>query len=215
MAISIEDHHLPYETHNLYDVKFFDDRIHTLVTHTSSFVNTWIAETQQKLLQNNNHAHRPLIVGLDVEWRPNRFRRIENPVATLQLSAGNDCLIFQLLHCPTGIPQSLHDFLSDMTYTFVGVGIEGDVKKLTEDYELSVGNAVDLRGLAAEKLGDSRWKNSGVKRLAREVLGKEIEKPKRITLSRWDNPWLTPAQVQYACLDAFLSCKIGESLVAA
>jgi ribonuclease D len=102
-----------------------------------------------------------------------------------------------------------------MTYTFVGVGIEGDVKKLTEDYELSVGNAVDLRGLAAEKLGDSRWKNSGVKRLAREVLGKEIEKPKRITLSRWDNPWLTPAQVQYACLDAFLSCKIGESLVAA
>ena len=49
----------------------------------------------------------------------------------------------------------------------------------------------------------------------REVLGKGVEKPKRITLSRWDNAWLSAAQVQYACLDAFLSWKIGESLLAA
>uniref|UniRef100_A0A6N2MJN0 3'-5' exonuclease domain-containing protein n=1 Tax=Salix viminalis TaxID=40686 RepID=A0A6N2MJN0_SALVM len=126
-------------------------------------------------------------VGLDIEWRPNRSRLFENPVATLQLTAGNDCLIFQLLYCPTEF--------------------ESDAKKLMDDYGLSVGNAVDLRGLAAEKLGDLR--------LAREVLGKGVEKPKRITLSRWDNAWLSAAQVQYACFDAFLSWKIGESLLAA
>ncbi|KAG6769041.1 hypothetical protein POTOM_024656 [Populus tomentosa] len=215
MAISIEDHQLPYNTHNLYDVNFFDDKIHTLVTHTPSFVNTWIAETQQKLHQNNNPADHPLLVGLDIEWRPNRTRQMENPVATLQLSTGKDCLIFQLLHCPTGIPQSLYDFLSNKNYTFVGVGIEGDVEKLVEDYDVSMGNAVDLRVLAAEKLGAVQWKNSGLKSLVKEILGKQIEKPKRVTMSRWDNEWLTGDQVQYACLDAFLCYKIGENLYAA
>ncbi|XP_011040699.1 PREDICTED: Werner Syndrome-like exonuclease [Populus euphratica] len=215
MAISIEDHQLPYNTHNLYDVNFFDDKIRTLVTHTPSFVNTWIAETQQKLHQNNNPADHPLLVGLDIEWRPNRMRQTENPVATLQISTGKDCLIFQLLHCPTGIPQSLYDFLSNKNYTFVGVGIEGDVEKLVEDYDVSMGNAVDLRVLAAEKLGAEKWKNSGIKSLVKEILGKQIEKPKRVTMSRWDNEWLTGAQVQYACLDAFLCYKIGENLYAA
>ncbi|KAJ6304328.1 hypothetical protein OIU77_018069 [Salix suchowensis] len=159
MEISIEDHKLPYETHSLYDVKFFGDKIRTLLALTSS-------------------------------GDPTLGRRFDNPVATLQLTAGNDCLIFQLLYCPTGIPQSLCAFLSNTTYTFVGVGIENDAKKLMDDHGLRVGNAVDLRGLAAEKLGDLKWKNSGIKGLAREVLGKGVEKPKRITLSRWDNAWL-------------------------
>ncbi|KAJ6380727.1 hypothetical protein OIU77_029596 [Salix suchowensis] len=186
MAISIEDHELPYNTHNLYDVNFFDDKIRTLVTHTPSFVNTWVAETQQKIHQNNHPADHPLLVGLDIEWRPNRMRQIDNPAATLQLSTDKDCLIFQLLHCPT-------------------VG----------DYDVSIGNAVDLRVLAAEKLGAVQWKNSGIKALVKEILGKQIEKPKRVTLSRWDNEWLTGDQVQYACLDAFLCYKIGESLYTA
>ncbi|KAJ6408438.1 hypothetical protein OIU84_011701 [Salix udensis] len=215
MAISIEDHELPYNTHNLYDVNFFDDKIRTLVTHTPSFVNTWVAETQQKIHQNNNPADHPLLVGLDIEWRPNRMRQIDNPAATLQLSTDKDCLIFQLLHCPTGIPQPLRDFLSNKDYTFVGVGIEGDVEKLVGDYDVSIGNAVDLRVLAAEKLGAVQWKNSGIKALVKEILGKQIEKPKRVTMSRWDNEWLTGDQVQYACLDAFLCYKIGESLYAA
>uniref|UniRef100_A0A6N2M7I2 Uncharacterized protein n=1 Tax=Salix viminalis TaxID=40686 RepID=A0A6N2M7I2_SALVM len=54
----------------------------------------------------------------------------------LQLTTGNDCLIFQLLYFPTEF--------------------ESDAKKLMDDYGLSVGNDVDLRGLAAEKLGDLR-----------------------------------------------------------
>uniref|UniRef100_A0A6N2NL78 Uncharacterized protein n=1 Tax=Salix viminalis TaxID=40686 RepID=A0A6N2NL78_SALVM len=38
----------------------------------------------------------------------------------LQLTAGNDCLIFQLLYCPTGIPQSLYAFLSDTIILLLG-----------------------------------------------------------------------------------------------
>lgn len=196
MTVSIRDYQITY------DITFFTDQIHTLVTNTPSLVDQWITETQQLLHQN------PTIVGLDVEWRPNN-RYIENPIATLQLCIDHKCLIFQLIYSPT-IPQSLVEFLLSENFVFVGVGIGSDVEKLVEDYGLSVRNTVDLRNLAAEKLGIR--KNAGLKNLVKEVLGKEINKPEIVTRSEWDNQWLTSDQVQYACLDAFVSSEICRRL---
>lgn len=71
----------------------------------------------------------------------------------------------------------------------------------------------DLRGLAEIQYGLRELRNSGLKDLTRRVLGKDIIKPKDITMSRWDDQWLTPAQVQYACIDAFLSYEIGRILI--
>lgn len=207
MTISIVDHELPYDSHNLYDVSFFNDQIHTLVTHSAPMVESWLSEINPIINENP-------IIGLDVEWRPNQSRSIENPVATLQLCVGHRCLIYQLIHTQN-IPQSLFDFLANRSYKFVGAGIENDVEKLLLDYELKVTNAVDLGVLAATRLCKRELKNAGLKGLAKEVLGKEIEKPKKVTLSRWDSEWLTCNQVQYACLDAFLSSEIGRRLNAA
>lgn len=83
------------------------------------------------------------------------------------------------------------------------------MEKLLEDYGLSVAKTVDLRGAAKEAYG---LVNPGLKELARVVLGEEIEKPRRVTMSRWDNRWLTAQQVQYACLDAYLSFAIANTL---
>ncbi|KAB1222806.1 hypothetical protein CJ030_MR2G022297 [Morella rubra] len=66
--------------------------------------------------------------------------------------------------------------------------------------------------LAEEKLGIRALRNAGLKRLASEVLGRYIEKPRSIRMGRWDNRELTPAQVQYATMDAFLSYEIGRTL---
>ncbi|CAI0421195.1 unnamed protein product [Linum tenue] len=214
-TISIKDHGLPDDTHNLYDVTFCTDEIHTLLAQSPGPLHQWLLETtQHQRTTSNSSAAAPVVVGLDVEWRPNFSRNMDNPIATLQLCVGNRCVIFQLIHSPS-IPQSLFDFLRSKDYVFAGVGIDGDVEKLLEDYGLKVANVVDLRQLAASKLGVKELKNAGLKQLAKEVLGKEIAKPKRVQMSRWDNPWLTPVQVQYACIDAFLSCKIGETLMAA
>ncbi|KAH7556843.1 hypothetical protein ACOSP7_026115 [Xanthoceras sorbifolium] len=210
MSISIFDHDLPYDSHNIYDVTFYDDQILTVVTHTPSVVDTWISDIERI---HRRRLHR-LVVGFDVEWRPNFNRNQDNPVALLQLCVGRRCLIFQLIHAP-GIPRSLVNFLSHQSYTFVGVGIDKDVEKLEEDYNLSVENTVDLRGLAAEALEMVSLRNAGLKSLAREVLGLEISKPRAITMSRWDHRWLNAAQIQYACLDAFVSFEIGRTLNAA
>ncbi|KAK9290236.1 hypothetical protein L1049_008403 [Liquidambar formosana] len=169
-------------------------------------VDSWISEIETI---HRRRLHR-LIVGLDVEWRPS-FSRIRNPVATLQLCVGRRCLIFQLLYAPF-IPQSLEDFLTDSDYTFVGVGIDADVNKLLNDHDLEVSNTVDLRGLAAKAFDRGDFGNAGLKYLTREVLGKEIGKPRNVTLSKWDEAWLSRDQVAYACLDAFLSFEIGRTL---
>ncbi|XP_022015076.1 Werner syndrome ATP-dependent helicase homolog, partial [Helianthus annuus] len=136
----------------------------------------------------------------------------KNPVATLQLCVGRRCLIFQLLYAPY-IPQSLVNFLRNPNYTFTVVGIKSDVGKLVEDYNLVVARIAELTTLAANAYGVRKFKYAGLKSLTEEVLGKEVLKPKRITMSRWDNQWLTRPQVAYACIDAFLSFEIGRVLI--
>ncbi|GFY84644.1 hypothetical protein Acr_03g0014180 [Actinidia rufa] len=209
MSLSIEDYELPYDTHNLYDVNFFSDKIHTLVTHTPSYVDDWISEIED-IHRNRLHS---LIVGLDIEWRPNN-RYHDNPVATLQLCVDRRCLIFQLIYAPF-VPQSLDRFLANPLYSFVGVGVDNDVEKLANDYDLSVATTVDLRSLAAAEYGVREMRNMGLKDLAMQVLGKEVVKPRWITMSRWDSEYLSASQVQYACIDAFLSFEIGRCLNAA
>ncbi|XP_015881424.2 3'-5' exonuclease [Ziziphus jujuba] len=236
MATGIVDYELPDTTHNLYDVTLDTHKIHTVLTHTPSMVDSWISDTLQlhhhhpttthnnndnnndnnnnNSNDNNDNNTNPLMVGLDIEWRPNFNPQIDNPIATLQLCVADRCLIFQILHSPS-IPNSLIDFLGNRTCAFVGVGIQHDVEKLLLDYGLGVANVVDIGALAATKLGKRELRSSGLKSLAKEVLGIEVEKPKRVTLSRWDNEWLTCVQVQYACIDAFLSFEIGKHLNAA
>ncbi|CAA2971155.1 Werner Syndrome-like exonuclease [Olea europaea var. sylvestris] len=210
MAITIQDHMLPDDTHNLYDVNFFGDIIHTLLTHDPTMVSQWLSE-----IQSNHPENRRLIIGLDVEWRPNFNRNTENPVATLQLCVDRRCLIYQLIHSPS-VPPSLIDFLSNQNYTFVGIGIKADLEKLEEDYGFGFNaNNVDLRKLAADTYQMKELNNAGLKNLAKVVLGKEVNKPSRVTMSRWDYRWLKPDQVQYACVDAFVSFEIGRVLNAA
>ncbi|KZV14931.1 Werner Syndrome-like exonuclease-like [Dorcoceras hygrometricum] len=194
-------------TTTTYDVDFYGDCIHTTVTNDCAAVSEWISEVESIHRRRLHH----LIVGLDVEWRP-PFGRPRNPIATLQLCVGRRCLIYQIIHS-LSTPFSLTRFLSNPNYTFVGVGIESDLENLEQDYELGRDvNAVDLRDLAAEEYNIRDSRRKGLKDLARIVLDKEMEKPKRLTLSRWDNTRLSYDQVEYACIDAFVSFEMGRIL---
>lgn len=112
------------------------------------------------------------------------------------------------------MPKSLVDFLAEPYFTFVGVRIGSDVGKLRDDYGLEVRRTVDLGWLAARELRKRQLRNAGLVNLAREVIGKEFAKPRSVTLSNWDD-WLSEDQIQYACVDAFVSFEIGRCLNAA
>ncbi|PIA60997.1 hypothetical protein AQUCO_00300487v1 [Aquilegia coerulea] len=208
MSISIEDIDSTSNEYSTYSVTIFDQVVHTIVTCTPTKVDEFITEILN-IYQNKLNT---LIIGLDIEWRPNFKRNIDNPAATLQLCIDRKCLIFQFLYAPS-IPKSLIDFLNNPVYKFVGIGIEEDVEKLLLDYSLRVANPVDLRSFAVNELNRNELKKAGLKEMTKVVLDMEIQKPKRVTMSRWDVEWLTYAQVQYACVDAFLSFEIGKKLI--
>ncbi|XP_030456434.1 3'-5' exonuclease-like [Syzygium oleosum] len=189
-------------------ILFYEDEIKTWVTDEPAVVSRWIREVEcfhrRKLGR--------LIVGLDTEWCPSSKSNSDfDRVATLQLCVGHKCLIFQLLHARY-IPESLFVFLANANYTFVGVGVDEDARKLTNDYGLDVSCTIDIRGLAVRRLRNDLWGYKGLKKLSKEILHKELEKPKEITLSRWNNKALTDRQIEYGCLDAFASFELGRVL---
>ncbi|KAK6124936.1 hypothetical protein DH2020_041318 [Rehmannia glutinosa] len=199
MKIEIKEYEVYVGTQKLYDVLLDDVEIETLVTYDSYKATAWVDNTE---LHHGCRLHR-LIVGA----------RHRHPVATLQLCVGKSCLIFQILRADK-IPRRLREFLGNSDYTFVGVGIEGDVRKLRNDYGLEVAKTRDLGSWAGDELGRADLRYVGLKALAKEVVGVEIEKPQNVRLSRWDYHVLTEAQVTYACLDAYLSFEIGRRLSA-
>ncbi|KAL0339817.1 UNVERIFIED_CONTAM: hypothetical protein Sradi_4498500 [Sesamum radiatum] len=207
MKVCVKDHKLPFKTHKLYDVVVDDEEIETLVTHDPATVSGWIDNTENL---HQCRLHR-LIVGLDVEWRPqfSGSNCCAHHVATLQLCVAESCLIFQILHA-SKIPRRLKKFLADPDYTFVGVGVKHDARRLWNDWGLEVSNMRDLRSWAAKELDDKELRGAGLKDLAREVLGEDMNKPLDVTLSRWDNRLLSRCQVAYACLDAYISFEIGR-----
>jgi ribonuclease D len=156
-------------------------------------------------------VYHKLIVGLDVEWRPS-YSPVQNPTALLQLCVGRRCLIFQLLHADY-IPDDLEDFLADPGFRFVGVGVQGDANRLDNDHRLRVANTVDLRGLAADGMQMRRLRQAGLKGIASAVMGVNIEKPRNVTMGQWDAYELSEEQIQYACIDAFVSFEVGRKLL--
>ncbi|XP_019184224.1 PREDICTED: Werner Syndrome-like exonuclease [Ipomoea nil] len=190
----------------------FFHRVKLIVTVTkrAADVDRWVEMT----LHNHSHRLQDLVIGLDIEWHPCRRQEGEeedNPAATLQLCVGRSCLVFLLLHRDY-FPHSLLAFLGNPFFTFVGVGVQDDAKKILRDHGLIVRKVVDLRHLAVWVYGLEEFLRMGLKRMAWEVVGRVMEKPLDVTLSDWDAKQLTFSQIEYASIDAYVSFRIGINL---
>ncbi|OEL33113.1 hypothetical protein BAE44_0005868 [Dichanthelium oligosanthes] len=181
--------------------------IRTTVTSSGDAVEAFLREV-------GKHGQQ-LLVGIDTEWSvvpAEDGGRRKNRMAVLQLCVGRRGLVFQIFHADY-VPDALRDFLACPDHRFLGVAVDGDVKRLSEDCGLVVATPVELRHVAAEVLDTPKLRAAGLKTLALEVMGVHIDKPKRLTVSKWDEPRLSMEQVQYACIDAFVSYEIGRLLL--
>uniref|UniRef100_A0A0D9V3S0 3'-5' exonuclease domain-containing protein n=1 Tax=Leersia perrieri TaxID=77586 RepID=A0A0D9V3S0_9ORYZ len=186
------------------EVTFNNAVITTTVTSSGAAVEVWLRDLRA--------TYGPsLIVGLDVEWRPS-YCAEQNPVALLQLCVGHMCLIFQFLHADY-VPAALRRFLNGSGDRFVGVGVVMDAERLSDDHGLPVANTTDLRPLAAQVLGRPDLRQVGLQALVRAVIGANLVKPQRVTMSRWDAYCLSNEQIRYACIDAFVSFEVGRILL--
>ncbi|KAI3976417.1 hypothetical protein MKX01_008275 [Papaver californicum] len=169
----------------------------------SFVVDQWIAE----VYTNFHNKLKNLVVGL--EWsRRSRDNNISarNKVAVLQLCLSKHCLIFQISCCDC-IPESL---ASNEKFIFVGARIDGDAHKLWFDHGLTVGRTEEVGSLADYKL----TKTIGEYRERADFIKLELPKQRDIQLSNWGvTGFLSEKQIEYACLDAFVSFKLAIDLI--
>lgn len=195
----------PYQFRS-YTVTFFSNRIITSVTAIPSVVRKWLF----RVLRLHSIRRHKLVVGLGVQWSP--YSSLANPpAATLQLCIGRQCLIFQILQADA-VPLSLRRFLEDPRNTFVGVWNHDDVARLLRSkHRISVSRVVDARHVAAERNGLSP--QLSMEKLAEIFLrAANVKKPQRIGVSNWNDYRLSLEQVQYACVDAYVSFELGRVL---
>ncbi|KAI3855993.1 hypothetical protein MKX03_031026 [Papaver bracteatum] len=187
------------ETHHTFKVKYYNDKIDTTVTHTESIVDEWIKGVYKSYAANKIDDP---VVSLDIEWvRNNKFFGCDK----------------------NQVPESLVDFLNDERIIFVRSGIDEAAHKLWFDYGLGIATRAaliatseDLGRLTDYKIGTAGLYQLDLNSLVNIVLGKHLHlQPKfgRITFSRWDRNTLKNEQVEYACLDAYASFKIGLHLL--
>ncbi|KAF0916910.1 hypothetical protein E2562_015087 [Oryza meyeriana var. granulata] len=187
-------------------VRFGSAVIDTTVTSDVAAADEWVRGVR---------AAGELVVGLDCEWKPNYVSWKTSKVAVLQLCAGTRCLILQLFYT-NRVPPAVRDLLADPSVCFVGIGVGEDVAKLEADYGVSCAAPVDLEDICSRRLGlvvGGGWRRLGLKGYAREVLGLAMEKPRRVTMSNWEKRELDAAQIEYACIDAYVSYKLGERVL--
>ncbi|XP_040993195.1 Werner Syndrome-like exonuclease [Juglans microcarpa x Juglans regia] len=110
------------------------------------------------------------------------------------------------------IPQSIKSFLMKSNFTFVGIKVADDIAKLQNGYGLGCRKSADIRELA-KRQWPGRFRRPGLKDLALKVVGLYMRKPKHVCMSNWEARLLIESQVEYACLDAYASCRIGHKLL--
>jgi len=143
---------------------------------------------------------REKILGFDTESRPS-FKKGESfPTALLQLAGRRSVYLFQLRHLK--FPRLLREILSSPHIIKAGAALDDDLRKLKELGPFRAAGFVDLGSMARE-MG---IKNHGLRGLAAVLLGFRISK--KAQCSNWAREVLTPAQVGYAAMDAWVSREL-------
>eukprot|EP01018_Ginkgo_biloba_P007214 Gb_39054 [translate_table: standard] len=136
-----------------------------------------------------------------------------------KLHCSNCVEMLVVLYCSCSIwtlcLHQLINFLNDDQNRLAGVEIEKDAHKLARDYGLTCKNQnlVELRTLAVNTCSRPDLKRSGFKTLAREILGLSMVKPKKISRSNWEREDLSASQIEYACIDAYISFTVAQKLL--
>jgi len=197
-------------------------------TATESHARDYLARF---LVKTNNMC----VWGLDVEWKP-RFRKGQeaNPASLVSLSTpGSDkfVLLWDCLQAAANglwppIARCLVEFLSDGAIVKAGMGLLNDVTRLRNEFGdhftvngiLELADESNCRTFARLR---SRGENiqrgdlvgaGGLAGVASVLLGRDVPKDKRVTLSDWNKRPLGAPQLRYAACDAYLSSRVAEIL---
>lgn len=141
---------------------------------------------------------RESVLGFDTETGASFEPSVQHPLSLVQLATADTCYLFQQAVLGDAFAQ-LKPLLENEQILKVGIGLRGDGQALKRDWNILVSPRLDLNWAMAQ-LGAG--KEMGTRQLVAVLLHQRIDKPKKITLSNWQQVPLSPAQIQYAALDA-------------
>lgn len=149
------------------------------------------------------------VLGFDTETRASFEPGVQHPLSLVQLATSDTCYLFQQAVLGERLAE-LKPLLENEQILKVGIGLRGDGQALKRDWDIHVSPRLDLNWAMAQ-LGAG--KEMGTRQLVAALLHKRIDKPKKMTLSNWQQVPLSQAQVQYAALDALAANQCFWQLI--
>lgn len=147
------------------------------------------------------------VLGFDTETKPVFQKGQYHPVSLLQLSTSEYAFLFRLSTFENKERLApLQELLGNEQILKVGVAIQDDCAELYRDHGLVTNGTLDLRDLATA----DKMEVHSLSKIYALLYGKRLTKGQRLT--DWEQPELTPAQVDYAGLDAYAGLMIYNAL---
>ncbi|CAA7060852.1 unnamed protein product [Microthlaspi erraticum] len=189
-----------------YYVDFFGEGIGVTVTESPSLIRRWIYTERYR--NRRRYASDSLVVGVGVQWTPGGS---DPPPDVLHLCVSGSCLIVQLSYC-NRIPNVLRRFLADRRITFVGVWNSQDKEKLAMcRHKLEIWRLLDMRHYMVDE--EDRICTCSFEKIVKACLGHEgVRLEKRISMSDWDDEFLSHDQILQAAVDSYVCSKIGANM---
>ena len=166
--------------------------------------NIYIIDSMSKMSMAVNALRKEKLVGFDSETRPAFFKGKTNQVALLQISSLEDCFLFRTNKI--GIPEKLKQFIEDESIKKIGLSLNNDFNAMGRFADITPRGFIDIQSLVKEY----DIVDQSLQRIYAILFGKKISKSQR--LSNWEAPTLTPAQQQYAAIDALACLEIYNYL---
>lgn len=153
------------------------------------------------------------LVAFDAEWAPDRAWGSDNPISVLQLAfpASRRVYVIQLGRLDGKLPPPVCMMLVNPEVTKIGFAVDqGDIAKFARSgIALTKGSVVDVQELSWKSLGmATAYGCLGMKHAALGILGFAMNKDKRLSCSDWASKQLSPEQVRYAGLDAWVTLRL-------
>ena len=146
------------------------------------------------------------VIGFDTETKPCFVAKApKNRMAILQLSSEDKAFIFRLQMI--GVPQKLAALLSNPAVIKVGAAVRDDLNGLRRYRNFTPNGFADLQTMA-EKFG---IEEKSVRKMSAIILGIRVSKSQQ--LSNWESSRLSPAQLKYAAIDAWVCRQMYVKLL--
>lgn len=160
-------------------------------------------------------AARADVVAIDLEWVPDLTEGSNNPISVMQLAfpCSQRAYVLQLGRLGGQLPAAVKMMLVNPEVTIVGFAMDhGDFAKLAlSEITILRTSLVDIQQRCSLILG-TLFSPCSLRTAALAFLQFRLAKDKRLTCSDWARAELTPAQIYYAAMDAWVTLRLFYKL---